>query len=162
MAVISDLRSMTLGQAMDLFQEYAGLAKDCEKRTAASEVRIQTEKERTAEANRPDQDRMDEILGTLTEFIRAHAHDLFRRPRKQRTDFGSFGLDTATKVEVDDQDAVIRFAEEHPDLELTATTTSVLKTKLLAAIRDGRKVPGARLVQGDLVVVKVDKAYLQS
>ena len=160
MAIVSDVRQVTLVEAIGLFQEYAGLSKAVVKRCAQSEVRIQAEKTRTGEANEPDRVRMKEIEAEVTAFVSAHGHDLFRSPRKQKTEYGTFGLETATKAEVHNEEQVLAFAEEHPELELAKLTHRVQKTKVKSALLKGHKVPGARLVRGDVVVMKVDKAYL--
>ncbi len=163
MAVVSDMRGMTMDAAVEMFHEYAARKKQIEKRNAASAVRIQAEKDRTQEANAEDAGRMDEIAAALTVFVQANRQTLFRRPRKRKTDVGTFGLDSASKVEVTDEGAVIEFAEAHSEYlgQVVRETKSVLRTELAKALRGGWEIPGAHLVTGEVVVMTVSKDYIE-
>jgi hypothetical protein len=161
MSVISDNRGMSIDDAKSMFAEYAQAKKGVAKLRAQSELRIANEKARTDEACEPFLSRMAAIEKTLSEFVRANAEKYFTRPRKVTTDFGKFGLDRSSKVEVLDADAVIAHAKEAGDMDLVKVTERVATGELAKRLRAGETIPGAELLDGDLVVLTVDRTYLE-
>jgi len=159
MTVISDTRAMTLDDAKALFAEYAQHEKTVERAKAMSEARIVAEKARTEEARLPHEQRMAVIEEILTTFIRANAEKYFTKPRKVATDFGRFGLEFCAKVELTDNAAIVQHAKDNGHDELFRVKETALRGAVLKRLRRGEHVPGAKLLEGDVVVLTVDKAY---
>lgn len=57
-------------------------------------------------------------------------------------------------VDVLDEDAVIKFADQHIDMGLVKTKAEVVKTAIKAAIKSGTDVPGAAIVERQSLQVK--------
>jgi len=161
MPVISDTRDMTVEQADALFAEYAEAAKRKARLQAMSEVRIAKEKQKTDEACAPHETRMREIEAQLAPWIRANAETHFKRPRTRATSQGRYGLQFDAKVKVEDAKTVIQHAKDAGDTDLYNVRETVSKDAVKTRIKRGETVPGARLVEGDLVVLRPSKAYLE-
>ena len=85
----------------------------------------------------------------LSGFVLANQR-LFARPRQHKTAFGQYGLRTATKLLVRDQQALVRFSDEQ-ELGLYETAIRVKNTTVSALLKKGISVPGAELQTGDIV-----------
>jgi len=57
-------------------------------------------------------------------------------------------------VDVLDEEAVIKFADQHIDMGLVKTKTEVVKTAIKAAIRSGIDVPGAAVIERQSLQVR--------
>ena len=57
-------------------------------------------------------------------------------------------------VDVLDEDAVIKFADQHIDMGLIKTKAEVVKTAIKAAIKSGIDVPGAAIIERQSLQVK--------
>lgn len=60
----------------------------------------------------------------------------------------------SNRVEITDDDALLKFASEHQDLGLTKIDVKTSKTAIGAAIKSGVAVPGAAMVEGQSLQVR--------
>lgn len=102
----------------------------------------------------------DNLLNRLSIFIEAH-RNLFEKPRKRKTPYGSYGLENgkpSTKIE--DEALVIKFSDDHK-LSLYKTS-NVIDVKAVAAELETGKVPGAKRIEGkEKIVIAVEKKLLE-
>lgn len=154
-----DTRKMTPTEADKIFAQIAELEIAVTKRAAVYDLRIQAMRDECLAESAKDVKRMDGLIKLLHEYIAAHP-DEFERPRNRKTPHGTYGMRLVSNLEVDDADKVIAYARKHDLRELYQTKVSVVKAAVKAAIAKGEAVPGARLVEGQTTVHKVDKALL--
>lgn len=158
---IADLRKAitTMSEAAHAMQQIAAIECELAYQAARAERRIEAIKATHAELTETERAQHDEFANALATFITANP-EMFRKPRKVATDWGSFGLQEVCSVEIADPEAVIDWALEqgYDDCVRTVRTPDkgALKTRLLA----GENVPGVTLNQGDTAVYKVARTLL--
>jgi len=158
---ISDYRNApnTLDETKTLFNE---LAQHCialavrdaqlEKRVAKLKAEYATE---TAEFRKDIED-MERVL---SEFILGN-RDLFKDPRKVKTHFGSFGLQTVNDVVIEDEEAAKKAVVKRQFEDCFQLALRLVKTGLKARLDAGEKIPGVVVRSGDTAVYKVEKALI--
>lgn len=161
MAVIIDPRNTTMDDAVAMFAEYARLAKAVARRKAVSEDRIAKEKAKTEATNAPDEARMKELEGAIGRFVLANRTD-FVRPKQRPTDFGKFGLQHSTRIEVQDVETVLTHARDQGYTDMINVKETLNRAALKRRLDAGENIPGAARLAGDIVVLNVDKQYLSA
>ena len=160
--IINDTRNidmLTVEQADELFANVAKLEISIRKRVAAAEKRIADIKQAMEEDVREDKAALKHLVEQLSMYIVTH-RDRFVQPRKRKTNWGAYGLRTATKLEVLDETALIAISDDE-GLDLYRITTSIDKKMVEKAIADGADLKGtARLVSGDIASYDIDKSLL--
>jgi hypothetical protein len=97
---------------------------------------------------------------SLAAYVESHPHE-FEKPRKRKTDWGTYGLHTATKVQVFDKDAAILHCDcEEALRDCLKTTVTLLTTPLAKVLKEGREIPGCELLSGDVAICTVKKELL--
>jgi len=86
---------------------------------------------------------------------------LFKSPRKVVTDSGSFGLQTASEVVVEDEDKAVSALEKRGFKSCIKTTSTVVKSAVKKLLEDRRRIAHCRLKRGDTAVYKVAKARIE-
>jgi phage host-nuclease inhibitor protein Gam len=96
----------------------------------------------------------------LAAYIESHP-DEFTKPRKRKTDWGTYGLHTAHRVKVYDKDAAIIACESDPTLrDCLRTTITVLTSPIGKLLKAGREISGCELSSGDVALCTVKKELL--
>jgi hypothetical protein len=152
---------MTLDNAKEVFADLAQAKLRMVKRAAAAEVKLARIKEELGEANRADEAAVAEAEALLTGYIQGH-RDQFRKPRQVKTEFGRFGLRDATRLQVDDEDALVEALMDLGYDDCMQVRRSIVKDAVVARIQGGEMLPGARVLDGDLVTYTVDKALVDA
>lgn len=159
---IQDTRAtdmMTVEQADELFSRLAQLEISIRKRLAAAEKRIADIKQAAEEDVMADRAELKLLVDQLSIYVITHK-DRFQKPRKRKTNWGNYGLRTATKLEILDETALKDISDDE-GLDLYRITTSIDKKQVEKAIADGFDLKGtARLVSGDLASYDIDKSLL--
>lgn len=102
---------------------------------------------------------LDAKRDALASFIDTHA-ELFEKPRKQKTDFGTFGLHKACKVKFVDRPAALDFVVDQGMTECFRVKNTLVNEGIKDVLQAGRKVAGAKLLSGDIAHYSVKKALL--
>lgn len=152
-------RITTLEEAKSLFDSIASAEIRIAKIRAMAEARIATIKNETAQRIEQVDPDLDEKRTALADFVTAHP-ELFTKPRHVSTDFGRFGLQDATRVDIVNKQDCIDFVVDQGMLNCYETTHSPNKAGLLAALMAGTAIPGCRLLSGDIAHYTVKKALL--
>lgn len=95
----------------------------------------------------------------LAWFIAAN-QELFSKPRKRKTDWGTYGLHTATKVNVFDKDAAILHCKCNGFADCLKTSITLLTTEIKNHLGGGDVIPGCELQSGDIALCTVKKELL--
>ena len=127
---------------------------------ARAEVRIATIKEQTAaKIATIDPDLVAKQLA-LEEFI-DNNRQLFQKPRKHKTTFGSFGLQTASGLNWVDKAMALDFLVDQKMLNCFETTHKPVSAGIKNALDAGTKIPGVSYISGLIVKYVVDKALIK-
>ena len=158
---ISDFRNApnTLDEAMSLFNELAQHCIALAVRDAQTEKRIarlKTEYAAETDAFRRDIEAMEK---SLMEFILAN-RDWFKDPRKIKTDFGSFGLQSVSDVVIEDEDAARKTLLKRGCDDCFQTIIRLAKTAIKTRLEAGEKIPGCSMRSGDTAVYKIEKSLI--
>lgn len=141
----------------------AGIARaECEIACSAASCdrQIQTAKERHAERTARFVVERDGLVEDLTTFISTH-RDLFKRPRKRTTEFGSFGLQTAAEIEIPDTEILIDNLAELGYDDCLKVVRIPIKEGLRKRLKAGETISGCALREGDTAVYKVAPSLLE-
>ena len=156
---LADLRTMTMDGAKAVFARLAQATLRMERRAAAAEVRIAAVKAKLAEDNAGDAAEVAEAEGTLAAFILGNK-GMFAKPRQVKTEFGKFGLRDATRVDIDDEEALVEALLENGYDDCLETVRRPVKDAILKRLEAGEALPGCAKVAGELVTCKVDRALV--
>jgi len=102
----------------------------------------------------------DKVYNRLAIYIQSH-DSLFQDPRKRKTPYGSYGLESGkAKTEITDEAKVIEFSDAN-DLNLYKVE-NVIDVAAVAKELETGKVPGAKHIDGqEKIVAKVEKKLLE-
>ena len=158
---ISDLRNAPaeLHDAISMFNRLAQSQIALAARDAMFEKQAARLKAAHVTGTESDREALKNMESDLMAFIQAR-RDLFKDPRKIKTDFGSFGLQTVSDVVVKNEERVIEDMLDKGYDDCVQITRKLLKSALRTRLDDGEKFPGVTLRSGDTAVYKVDKSLL--
>jgi len=160
--IINDTRAtdmLTVEQADSLFSQIATLEISNRKRLAAAEKKISDIKQQAEDDVKNDKETLKALVDVLSTYIITHK-ERFVKPRKRKTNWGTYGLRTATKMQILDEAALIAISDAE-NLELYKLTTAIDKKMVEKAISDGVDLQGAaQLVTGDIASYDIDKSLL--
>jgi hypothetical protein len=149
----------TIDEAKALFDSIAQSEIKIARANAMTEARIAAIKEQnTAKVAMIDPD-LDAKREALSEFIETHK-ELFSKPRHVSTDFGRFGLQSATKLDLFDKVACLDFVVDQGMANCFEVAYKPVAKGIQAALESGTKVPGCKLLSGDIAHYTVAKALL--
>lgn len=156
-----EIDAMTADQADQLFAELAQAEIRVKKAQAAAEKKIADVKARCLEDTEQDARTVKELAERLTAYVLAH-RERFAKPRQRKTPFGKYGLRTATRLQVADEQALVRLSDER-GLDLASVAVKIDKAAVTKALADGIDLKGlAQVVSGDVASYDVDKKLLNS
>ena len=154
---IADTRSMTMADAESAFADLAQAALRIERRNAMAEVRIAKIKAALGEENALDAALVGEAENVLTQYVLSHP-DQFQKPRQRATEFGKFGLRTATRLDVADEDAALEALLDLGYDDCIQVIRKLDKPSITKRIQGGEGIPGCDVRTGDLLTYTVDRA----
>jgi len=163
MPPLTDTRTVsTLSDAKIILQQLAHCDCRIASETARTEKRIAALKSEGELRTQSDRQQRDALEVKLNVFILSH-QDLFAKPRSVKTDFGEFGMRSATnRLEVKDGAAAIAWARENGYADMLQEITILVKDAAKKRINDGEKVPGCSLPAGERPFYKVAKSMLEA
>ena len=85
----------------------------------------------------------------------------FAKPRMRKTEFGKYGLRTATSLQISDEQKVIESSDKL-GLALYETKKAIAKKAVERAIAEGKEIKGAKIISGDVVGFNVSKELLEA
>ncbi len=142
--------------------EFACLAK-CEiaiaRIDAVAEERIAQIKAEADCAKELTEAQADTCRKNLAAYIESHPTE-FSKPRKRKTDWGTYGLHTATKVRVFDKDAAILHCECNHFSDCLKKTIRLLTGPVKKLLEFGEEVPGCELQIGEVAICTVKKELI--
>lgn len=153
-------RAMTVDEADQLFQRIAEIEIAMTAELAGYEQEIAAVKARAAAAEAYYCGVLKPAQEQLTAYINAHP-ERFVKPRKRKTEFGEYGLQSATKLYVLDECAAL-ISVKAQGIPAVVVTEKLDKKALEAAIRDGMKVTGAEIRKGEIAKYKVAQPLLDN
>jgi len=154
---LADTRTMTMADAEQAFAELAQATLRMERRNAMAEVKIASIKAALAESNAADAAEVAAAEGIVQQYVLTHP-DEFKRPRQRQTEFGKFGLRTATKVAVLDEDETIMALMDLGYDDCMQVQRKLDKAEIAKRIQGGEHIPGCSVESGDLLTYTIDKA----
>ena len=149
----------TLEEAEAMFNAIASSEIKIARAKAMAEARIAKTKETFIAKVEMIDPELDEKREQLAEYIEMHKEE-FQKPRKIKTDFGTFGLHKATKVKFINKAAALEFVVDQNMKECFKTTFKIVTEGVKDVLLAGRKVTGAKLLDGDLAHYTVKRALL--
>ena len=162
MPIINDNRRIegtSVAEADELFAQLAQLEISIRKKQAAADKRIADIKAALEDDTAADRAALKILVDELSLYITSHK-DRFVKPRKRKTPWGTYGLRTATKLEVLSEEALMAISDKF-GLDLYKTSTAIDKKQVEKAISDGFDLQGAAaIISGDLATYDIDKALL--
>ena len=162
MPIITDNRRIdgaSVAEADELFAQLAQLEISIRKKQAAADKRIADIKAALEDDTAADRAALKILVDELSIYITSHK-DRFVKPRKRKTPWGTYGLRTATKLEVLSEEALMAISDKF-GLDLYKTSTAIDKKQVEKAISDGFDLNGAAaIISGDLATYDIDKALL--
>lgn len=147
-----------LDGAKTIMQEIAKLTCELAHQEARVEKRIMAIKDDLAERTSIAREQLASLQESLGEFILANK-DLFQKPRKVKSEFGEFGLQTVTELVVSDEDELLTFLMDRGYHDCMKVTRTIIK-KQVAERMEVETFPGCALKTGDTAVCKVAKALV--
>lgn len=133
--------------------EMARIDAECEAEIAKHKAFGEVAKEHHAE-------QAEAARADLAAFIESHPAE-FSKPRKRKTDWGTYGLHTATKVRVFDKDAAIAHCIAEGLNDCLRRTITVLTKPVGELIKDGTEIDGCELSSGDTAICTVKRELIQ-
>lgn len=159
--VMDDSRHMTQREADNLMRDIAELEIEVVRITAKFE-RMITDLKSEAEARTTDlADRIAAKSEELRGYIKNNPQE-FKRPKSRQTPYGKYGRRNVANIKIDEPADVIKFSDEHKDLQLYHMVAKIDKSAVKAALRDGLDVSGARLITGEESYYNVEKKLLEN
>ena len=158
---IADLRPVIkdLDEAKQIMAEIAQLECQIAYADALLEKQVVAAKERHGERVDPHLERLNQVHNSLKNFI-MNNRQLFKKPRKIATEFGSFGLQDVSELIVSNEETLIEHCLEQGYTECVKTVQKPVKSEIKKRLKDGEQIPGCSLVEGDTAVYKVAKALI--
>jgi Bacteriophage Mu Gam like protein len=155
-----EFQSATVTEADKKFEQLAQLEIAIKAKKAVAEKRIADVKSKLIVVTEAAVDEYNGLIKWIDAYILANKKR-FIKPRQRRTEFGKYGLRTATKLHIQDADKVIQYAEG-AKLPLFTVKKIVDKKQVEKHLAEGHTVPGAKMISGDVAGFKVSKELLEA
>jgi len=149
----------SLDEAKELFMRYVLAVKRMAIHTARADKRIAEIKEQLAGQNEGLLLAAQDLKASLAAWILANLH-LFADPRKIKTEFGTFGLQTVTDVCFLNEEVTLQALMDRGYTECFKAVPKPLKTPIRKRLESGEEIPGVILRSGDTVVCDEDKTLI--
>lgn len=155
-----EFESATVAEGDAKFDRLAALEIAIKARAARAEKRVADIKTKLEADNADAIEEYNELAEWLNSYITTNK-ERFKKPKMRKTTFGKYGLGKGTKLTVKSEDDVIAHADQK-GLILYTTKKKIDKKAIKKAISDGEKIPGCKLISGDIAKFAVDKILLNA
>jgi phage host-nuclease inhibitor protein Gam len=153
-------RLESVEDAANLFDQAARLIISRTVTEARYEKKIAALKAEYAESVSDVSEQINNMTCALARFIETHK-ELFQKPRKIKTTFGSFGLQDCSELEVLDEEKLQDVLLERGYEDCYLVMRKLIKPAIRRRIDEGERIPGARVKEGDTAVYKVAAALIE-
>ena len=159
---IADTRKVrTIEDADRLLATIRRLACEREVIVARAEKRIAALSHEALDKTQPLDTEIQAVSAQLSDFILAN-QTLFVAPRNRRTSDGTYGLQSAKRLEVLDADKLLNHILDCGYDDCVKITRSLVKPKIISRIEDGKETfPGAQLLTGDIAHYSIAKSLIE-
>ena len=159
---LADLRSTitTLDSATEHFRILAQTRLNIEVADARFEKRVAAMKGEHLASTNESRAVLRGLEKDLALFINTH-RDLFQKPRKITTPFGTFGLQKATGLKVVDKVALLAELVVLNLISCMKVTRRPINAEIRKVIDSGTSLPGVVVTSGDTAVCTVAKSLIQ-
>ncbi len=160
---LKDLRDglKSLEEADREFENLAMLEIDIAKIEAACEKKLAEVKAEYARTLDGFTVMREASVKRLSSFVDGN-RSLFQKPRRRKTQWGTYGLTDASKAQIDNKDAAIDHCESHAWNDCLKLSITLLLKPLRDRLQAGETCPGARLLTGDIAGYTVKKELLDA
>ena len=160
---LKDLREQlkTIEEADREFENLALLEIDIAKIEAACEKRIAEIKAEFARTLDGFTVMRDASVKRLASFVDAN-RSLFQKPRRRKTQWGTYGLTDASKAKITNKDEAIAHCISNDWNDCLKKTIKLLVKPLRDRLQAGDTCPGARLLTGDVAGYTIKKELLDA
>ena len=152
-------KAMTVEQADALFREIALITVRINRVKANYEKKIADLKTAAELTLGPDEAELERLSQELRNYIQSNP-ERFIRPRQHLTDYGKYGVRTAVKLEITDEETVKNEVRRQGIPALTLIEHLDRKA-LEKAISEGKTIAGCELCRGEIASYTVSKALLE-
>jgi phage host-nuclease inhibitor protein Gam len=154
-------RVSTMEDARRLMAEIRRLKCDNESIIARYEKRIAALGREASEKTDSNDKALADLERQLATFIISNK-PLFQKPRKVKTDDGTFGLHLATGLKITDKDALLQAILDRGYDDCVRVKHSLVKSRIRERIEDlAESFPGCHIEHGDIAICEVHKALLE-
>lgn len=160
---LKDLRDglKSLEDADREFENLAMLEIDIAKIEAACEKKLAEVKAESARILDGYQVMRDASVKRLASFVDGN-RSLFQKPRRRKTQWGTYGLTDASKAKVTNKDEAIKHCIANDWNDCLKKTIRLLSKPLRDRLQAGETCPGARLLTGDVAGYTVKKELMDT
>lgn len=158
---LADLRPgiTNLDEAKAAMADIAKLTCRIEYQKARLEKQVADLKTRLVGLNAQEMEHLAEREKALTVFITSHP-ELFQKPRKVVTEFGSFGLQAVCEVVIENEEAVTKWLVAQSFEECFVSELNLVRKAIKTRLEAKENIPGCTLKTGDTAVYKVAKTLI--
>lgn len=160
MAQLSTTHEMTIADAEATLGEIARLEVAILREEAKREAQVQRAKDACEEATATARAELSALRAKLDQFILGHRAE-FRKPRMRSCVWGTYGLRSSTRTRIGDKEAAIRWCRCNGHNDLIVVTEELVSKGITKLLRDGERVDGAELVEGEITGYRIDQAILE-
>ena len=159
---LADLRTniTDLNGAKLVFAELGALEAALAERAARLEKTIKQAREYHERGTADIRARAEDLRSDLLRFI-IRNKNLFRKPRKIKTDIGTFGLHTASKIKITDADKLVEWLEQNGFEDCYKVVKKPIKEAIHKRYDEGDKIPFITASTGDLAVYTIKKEIIK-
>ncbi len=158
---LKDLRDQikTVEEADREFENLAMLEIDIAKIEAACEKKLADVKADYARTLDGYTVMREASVKRLSSFVDAN-RSLFQKPRRRKTQWGTYGLTEASKAKITNKDEAIKHCLSNGWNDCLKKTIRLLSKPLRDRLQAGETCPGARLLTGDVAGYTIKKELL--
>ena len=158
---LAETRNVTLATATGMMEALAHCACRMAIVQAKKAKKIAEVESQFAAANDADKKEAELLTMKLKAFCTANPH-LFEKPRKMKTPFGEFGLQSVSDLSIDNAAALIQTLMVRGYDECLKTETKIIKDNVRTRMENGEEFPGATIRRSENdPVVKVAPKLLK-
>ncbi len=158
---LAETRNVTLSAATGMMEALAHCACRMAIVQAKKAKKIAEIESQFADASKADKAEAELLTLKLKAFCTANPH-LFEKPRKMKTPFGEFGLQSVSDLSIDNAEALIQALMLAGYEECWKTETKIVKENVRTRMENGEEFPGATIRRSENdPVVKVAPALLK-
>ena len=144
----------TVKEAIKALEDASILSGRLEAAHAEYEALITPFKQEYERATQADAEQLSSLKAAINAFIESNGAN-FQKPRKIKTQWGEFGLQTSKELRITNPQQVITFAKRNNYTDLFKEKITIVKKAVESIIKNGVSVPGATISCKERPLVKI-------